>query len=452
MSKARIPSEITDTVIDYLHSDTKALAACTRVCKEWLPASRYHLFSTISVHKYNFTRFFDTLDTPDCIWRPYVRHLHLTESQTRGREFEFTHLDDASLLKLSTLKAVNELSLQNFRYADLAKLSSAFGGVTALNIRHCYFSSLAGCMSMVTLFPLKQLTLEDNIIYYKELPVTPPGSLCVIHLRSLFCREILTVGQLLRDVGPSLTHLYLSHPHFLRRYPYSGACQCLFMHLSGINHSPNHLGIRLDLGHNTNLRCVHFGIKLNQRRCLYVRTLAWLPIVVSQIHSPQMEELVFGIEVDFLRDLNKINWNLWANIFAQPQFCGLKKLHFNVLRVGYLNPSRAGAWIRRELPACEARGILSIHDMCPVRVKSIKRMVGDPMNYCRCRTISDAFHILGRAESVVMDLGHNEPCDARIRTLPPPHLRPDITSAQARNISRVEKRHGMHVHSCSARP
>lgn len=43
------PPELIDIIIDHLHADNKSLAACTLVCRSWLPSSRYHLFSTITV-------------------------------------------------------------------------------------------------------------------------------------------------------------------------------------------------------------------------------------------------------------------------------------------------------------------------------------------------------------------------------------------------------------------
>jgi hypothetical protein len=90
-------------------------------------------------------------------------------------------------------------------------------------------------------------------------------------------------------------------------------------------------------------------------------------MVLSQINSSHMEELRFWIEVDFFHDLNQVDWDMLAELFAQPHFARLKKLHFDVQRFGCLNTSSAGVWIRRRLQACDARGILSIHDMPAVR-------------------------------------------------------------------------------------
>ncbi|EKM54060.1 uncharacterized protein PHACADRAFT_60584, partial [Phanerochaete carnosa HHB-10118-sp] len=42
------PPELFDSVIDHLHDDKAALHKCSLVCKDWVPSSTFHLFSTFS--------------------------------------------------------------------------------------------------------------------------------------------------------------------------------------------------------------------------------------------------------------------------------------------------------------------------------------------------------------------------------------------------------------------
>ena len=42
-----IPQELFDIILDFLHNDVAALCSASLVCKSWLPASRFHLFSEI---------------------------------------------------------------------------------------------------------------------------------------------------------------------------------------------------------------------------------------------------------------------------------------------------------------------------------------------------------------------------------------------------------------------
>ncbi|EMD30983.1 hypothetical protein CERSUDRAFT_100782 [Gelatoporia subvermispora B] len=49
VSRHRLPPELTDRIIDFLHDDIPALANCGLVCRTWLPSSRLHLFRRIEI-------------------------------------------------------------------------------------------------------------------------------------------------------------------------------------------------------------------------------------------------------------------------------------------------------------------------------------------------------------------------------------------------------------------
>ena len=46
---ARLPAEIIDRIIDFLHDDSTSLAYCSQVCKLWLPTASFHLFRSLHV-------------------------------------------------------------------------------------------------------------------------------------------------------------------------------------------------------------------------------------------------------------------------------------------------------------------------------------------------------------------------------------------------------------------
>ena len=48
-SSSHLPQELVDHIIDHLHDDPLALSNCARVCRGWLPTSRHHFFSKISL-------------------------------------------------------------------------------------------------------------------------------------------------------------------------------------------------------------------------------------------------------------------------------------------------------------------------------------------------------------------------------------------------------------------
>jgi hypothetical protein len=45
----KLPAELMDRIIDFLHSDKRTLSACSLVCKSWVPSSRYHLFRDLTI-------------------------------------------------------------------------------------------------------------------------------------------------------------------------------------------------------------------------------------------------------------------------------------------------------------------------------------------------------------------------------------------------------------------
>lgn len=57
--------ELIDLIIDFLHDNKGALCNCALVCRAWVPRSRYHSFSVISLHPgHRCERFIEMLDSP----------------------------------------------------------------------------------------------------------------------------------------------------------------------------------------------------------------------------------------------------------------------------------------------------------------------------------------------------------------------------------------------------
>ncbi|KAJ7343721.1 hypothetical protein DFH08DRAFT_701948, partial [Mycena albidolilacea] len=44
-----LPPELTDRIIDFLWDHQLDLRACSLVCSQWLPASRFHIFESITI-------------------------------------------------------------------------------------------------------------------------------------------------------------------------------------------------------------------------------------------------------------------------------------------------------------------------------------------------------------------------------------------------------------------
>ncbi|KAJ6550848.1 hypothetical protein DFH09DRAFT_988700, partial [Mycena vulgaris] len=67
MSRAALPRELCDFVVDYLHAERPTLGSCALVCRAWVPASRFHLFERISLSQndgHAAARLNDLLESP----------------------------------------------------------------------------------------------------------------------------------------------------------------------------------------------------------------------------------------------------------------------------------------------------------------------------------------------------------------------------------------------------
>ena len=79
----RLPAELTDRIIGHLHFDKLALTTCSLVCKDWLPASRYHFFQTnICLTRDNVHSFVELLNSPASTFFGYALHVHIFPGKT----------------------------------------------------------------------------------------------------------------------------------------------------------------------------------------------------------------------------------------------------------------------------------------------------------------------------------------------------------------------------------
>ncbi|KAJ6501203.1 hypothetical protein C8R47DRAFT_259607 [Mycena vitilis] len=76
----RFPQELVDTVVDSvvtLASDRDAVKTCGLVCQGWLPRSRYHVFSEVTLTAANIGPLVQLIDMSSCPLLSYVRSLTL---------------------------------------------------------------------------------------------------------------------------------------------------------------------------------------------------------------------------------------------------------------------------------------------------------------------------------------------------------------------------------------
>jgi hypothetical protein len=110
----------------------------------------------------------------------------------------------------------------------------------------------------------------------------------------------------------------------------------------------------IDLANNTRLCSIH----LDQGNNTYDTRQDWIPIILAQIVSSQMEEACFSLQVNDIEGPGVLDWAQVNHILGrQPQFSMLRRVTFIVN--GIVDARATVASIKGLLPVLEARGILS---------------------------------------------------------------------------------------------
>lgn len=192
MTIPHLPAELSDHVIDYLHNDYHALAACALTCRQWLPAARYHDFSDITLRARTCKAFAELLTSSPAL-AAVVHSVELSSVVHGSRswetvEFTFLHL----------LTGVTHLSLSRVRLQGsvLKALIHTLPNVCRLTVQSCWVADLLDFAVLASSFPhLEDLSLslrvaDPTAAATLPLPPLPDG------LRSI------VVGSLEFDLQP----------------------------------------------------------------------------------------------------------------------------------------------------------------------------------------------------------------------------------------------------------
>ncbi|KAJ6551818.1 hypothetical protein B0H19DRAFT_1073449 [Mycena capillaripes] len=263
----RFPSELEDVVVDFCHEDHTTLASCGLVCRDWLPVSRFHLFSSISLTTENAPAFLDILTLSKTI--PAL--VQTVELRFSGDSL--LHLQVVPILILLTRTTRLTLRPARDEVTRPVCTSSLSRALTALPIVHLKFDfnsrfeALQQVIDCACLCPqleslevggswqrtgsadfpapmspqfpkgLHTLTLTCDLANFLTwvLSLAPDDQPVIQHLvlHHIVCREISAVVRYLHTAGPALKSLVLAFRD---------------------NDAPSQLATQADLTQNTSLR------------------------------------------------------------------------------------------------------------------------------------------------------------------------------------------------------
>lgn len=242
---ARFAPELIDTIIDYLHNDAAAIQACSRVCRAWRPASRFHLLERACIAPRSLPKVLQLLDPPLSTIASCVRVLEINGRNENRWECQppcwldcviellpaFTAVESLTLRNLSWLgiggraqaallanfQTVRELTLWNvdfIAFEHICAILCAFPFVNKL-IFHCDTSHLIDIPLPTPLHPLSRLrTLSLSEVYSNRIVLEWMCNLHISSVEDLTLRnaprvDTLSIGRYLRTLGPSLKRLEL---------------------------------------------------------------------------------------------------------------------------------------------------------------------------------------------------------------------------------------------------
>lgn len=174
-ARPRLPPELCDIIIDFLHPNRTALASCSLVCKSWTPASRYHLWRSMHLTTPNISSFLSILPGSNVL--PYVQTFKIDNAFKRITHFhEFWSTWERIVPYLST----RLVRLRCFKLSDVSwglledmKWSSSilytFSGVSELSLSNVSFHDASQVIKLLRNFPrLSRLTLAVCFSYMED--------------------------------------------------------------------------------------------------------------------------------------------------------------------------------------------------------------------------------------------------------------------------------------------
>jgi len=181
-----MPLELWEQIIDCLSDDKTTLKSCSLTCQSWLPRTRYHTFSRVSIHSSNCAAFTKLLESSSDVGS-------FIESLTIVGNFPWTGVHEPLHQWLKSMPAWVPSRLPRIRHLEMLqvsidkKISSSFlellRTVTSLSLLFCHISGADLLIRLILAYPeLKDLRLilnsyHDNRSYFSPAKRAGPSKI-----------------------------------------------------------------------------------------------------------------------------------------------------------------------------------------------------------------------------------------------------------------------------------
>ncbi|CCM05175.1 uncharacterized protein FIBRA_07384 [Fibroporia radiculosa] len=362
-----VPPELSDYIVDYLYNDSRALIACSLVCRDWVATSRFHLFGRVTIDNARLCgAFCRLLKTSGGGIASYVRELII--SKLSATDSELLIIEDALPPILALLHRAKMLTLTTLDLNPAIKRGLQLlprSSTTELEVQYCHFPSFQDFAQLLDAFHhLEHLTVRG--VSWSSTAFVPEHSsawpIARAEHRPAWAMKLrsLTIG---RDVDVSTFLGFLCSGRYCSNIVSLSVC-CTFeedadavrSYLDVVGPSLNHLEVEWNPCH-LGVNAVILPRDLSIENCEHLETLVlrcvilkgfsipWVPALLSTLHSTFIQKIVFEIRV--LGDLDALDWKWLDAVLSEPRFA-----HIEALVV------KLRLWSALALSQEEARGIV----------------------------------------------------------------------------------------------
>lgn len=407
-----LPWEITDSIIDHLHSDLGALGICSRVCSEWLIRSRCHIFSTVQLWPWRVHRFFELANSPSCT---FTRHIHRIElddlrAKERPRDVRDTlqendervlfneamaqsHIPCFSRVISMRVENVDWTALSPTQTEKLRGRLAKFSRLSRLEFQGVVFHDLREVIRVVSSFPsLRQLSAHISFLKYPEYAIVSAWTLrlpsnvqtielgtddgipvvlsCLagnkekphllaLKLQNIRCSHLQHISATLERSGSYLQQVSLEFAQETLQTTSLGSSTRISELIGTEPSNLDDLISAVDLSRLGHLRTLCIGgLRIQEKKSLVGIEAALVPIL-ERIESSFLE----SIDLRFLLDANAapacFNWKCLERVLLAHHFFGLRLVRVIVLSEEDKQES-VEQWIRRAMSDLSSREILVI--------------------------------------------------------------------------------------------
>lgn len=201
-----LPPEVVDTILDHLHDDHRTLRQCSLVSSQWLPTSRFHAFSSVTLTTANLPDFLELLNSPLLTLGPYVEDIRVFSLDSA--RYNASWLSTALPRLGSTLENSRSLALEGLDWFTInAETQSSFlksfdGRLTCIKLIQMKFLNFSEVVACIASFPFLESLVLKEVGWDLDDEYYTPDKCPPKHLRNLellFCYKRDIMNWFLQD-------------------------------------------------------------------------------------------------------------------------------------------------------------------------------------------------------------------------------------------------------------